>query len=90
MAEAKTKVPSMNQKHSPFESMLARFHAAADIINLDQRFRDVLSAPERTTIVSLPVKLDDGTTRVFEGYRVIHSTVMGPSKGGIRFAPFVD
>ena len=34
--------------------------------------------------------MDDGTTRVFEGYRVIHSTVLGPSKGGIRYAPFVD
>ncbi len=90
MAEVKTQIHSMDQKHSPFESMLARFHAAADIINLDQRFRDVLSSAERTMIVSLPVKLDDGTTRVFEGYRVIHSTVMGPSKGGIRFAPFVD
>ncbi|MCI4669377.1 MAG: Glu/Leu/Phe/Val dehydrogenase [Bacteroidia bacterium] len=90
MAEVKTPMSSKDQKHSPFESMLARFHAAADIINLDQRFRDVLSAPERTMIVNLPVKLDDGTTRVFEGYRVIHSTVMGPSKGGIRFAPFVD
>lgn len=85
--QAKT---TISQKNSPYESMLARFNAAADIINLDQRFRDVLGAPERTMIVNLPVKLDDGTTRVFEGYRVIHSTVMGPSKGGIRFAPFVD
>ncbi|MEO0896376.1 MAG: Glu/Leu/Phe/Val dehydrogenase [Bacteroidota bacterium] len=90
MAEVNVQTKSVNQKPSPFESMLARFHAAADMINLDQRFRDVLSAPERTMIVNLPVKLDDGTTRVFEGYRVIHSTVMGPSKGGIRFAPFVD
>ncbi|MEM7654719.1 MAG: Glu/Leu/Phe/Val dehydrogenase [Bacteroidota bacterium] len=69
---------------------MARFSEAADLINLDQRFRDVISAPERVINVNLPVKLDDGTTRVFEGFRVIHSTVMGPSKGGIRFAPFVD
>ncbi|MDP5170111.1 MAG: Glu/Leu/Phe/Val dehydrogenase, partial [Bacteroidia bacterium] len=69
---------------------MARFNEAADLVNLDQRYRDVMSAPERITIVHLPVKLDDGTTRVFEGYRVVHSTVMGPSKGGIRYAPFVD
>ena len=57
---------------------------------LDQRFRDIISAPERVIRVNLPVKLDDGTTRVFEGYRIIHSTVLGPSKGGIRYAPFVN
>ena len=71
-------------------SLIARFNQAADLINLDQRFRDIMSVPERVITVNLPVKLDDGTTRVFEGFRVIHSTVMGPSKGGVRFAPFVD
>ena len=85
MSEVKANT-QLETKLSPYASMLARFNAAADIVNLDQRYRDVLSAPERIQIV----KLDDGTTRVFEGYRVIHSTVMGPSKGGIRFAPFVD
>jgi glutamate dehydrogenase (NAD(P)+) len=89
MSQVKTSVQPTTHP-SAFDSMLARLNAAADIINLDQRFRDIISAPERTMIVNLPVKLDDGTTRVFEGYRVIHSTVMGPSKGGIRFAPFVD
>ena len=77
-------------KPSPYDSFMARLNVAADIINLDQRFRDILSSPERVMIVNLPVKLDDGTTRVFEGYRVVHSTVMGPSKGGIRYASFVD
>lgn len=88
MAEIKAK--TLVEKQSPFASLMARFNEAADLINLDQRFRDVLTAPEKVIIVSLPVKLDDGTTRVFEGYRVVHSTVLGPSKGGIRFAPFVD
>lgn len=89
MAEAKAQAP-ISQRPSANDSLMARFNEAADIVNLDQRFRDVLSAPERIMIVHLPVKLDDGTTRVFEGYRVVHSTVLGPSKGGIRFAPFVD
>ncbi len=75
---------------SPYASFLARFNQAVNIINLDQRFRDIISVPEKVITVNLPVKLDDGTTRVFEGYRVIHSTVLGPSKGGIRYAPFVD
>lgn len=81
---------TLHQKPSPNESLMARLNKAADIINLDQRYRDIISAPERVIIVNLPVKLDDGTTRVFEGYRVVHSTVLGPSKGGIRYAPFVD
>lgn len=89
MAEAKAPAP-ISQRPSANDSLMARFNEAADIVNLDQRFRDVLSSPERIMIVHLPVKLDDGTTRVFEGYRVVHSTVLGPSKGGIRFAPFVD
>ena len=91
MAEVKANVPMLAEtKPSPYDSLMARFNQAADIINLDQRYRDIMGVPERVINVNLPVKLDDGTTRVFEGYRVIHSTVMGPSKGGIRFASFVD
>lgn len=77
-------------KPSPFESFMARLTASASIIKLEQRYLDILSNPERTFIVSLPVKMDDGSVKVFEGYRVQHSTVMGPSKGGIRYADFVD
>lgn len=87
MPEIKAKIAT---KPSPYASLMARFLEAADQVRLEQRFRDILSAPERVMIVHLPVKLDDGSTRVFEGYRVIHSTVLGPSKGGIRYAPFVD
>lgn len=89
MAEIKANTTLQSQP-SPFESFMSRLNQAADIVNLDQRYRDILSVPERVINVNLPVKLDDGTTRVFEGFRVIHSTVMGPSKGGIRYAPFVD
>ncbi|MEM6345785.1 MAG: Glu/Leu/Phe/Val dehydrogenase [Bacteroidota bacterium] len=87
---AETINATLHQKPSPNESLMARLNKASDIINLDQRYRDIISAPERVINVNLPVKLDDGTTRVFEGYRVVHSTVLGPSKGGIRYAPFVD
>ena len=88
MAEVKSKVAV--QKLSPYASFMARMTEAARIINLDTRFKDIISVPEKVIQVHLPVKLDDGTTRVFEGYRVIHSTVLGPSKGGIRYTPFVD
>lgn len=71
---------------NPYESMLARFNAAADILKLSNRERAILSVPEKIVQVSLPVVMDDGSTEVFEGYRVIHSTAMGPSKGGIRYA----
>jgi len=71
---------------NPYESMLARFNAAADILKLSDRERAILASPEKIVQVSLPVVMDDGTTKVFEGYRVIHSTAMGPSKGGIRYA----
>jgi len=72
--------------HNPFESMLARLNSAADVLQLSQRERAILSAPEKVINVNLPVLMDDGSTQVFEGYRVIHSTVLGPSKGGIRYS----
>lgn len=76
--------------HNPFESMLARLNSAADVLQLSQRERAILSVPEKVINVNLPVLLDDGTTQVFEGYRVIHSTVLGPSKGGIRYSMDVN
>lgn len=72
--------------NNPYESMLARFNAAADILQISPRERAILSVPEKIVSVNLPVVMDNGTTEVFEGYRVIHSTAMGPSKGGIRYA----
>lgn len=69
---------------------MKRLNAAADILNLDDRFREVLAAPEKIVEVNLPVKLDNGKTKVFNGYRVINSTVLGPSKGGIRYSEHVD
>jgi glutamate dehydrogenase (NAD(P)+) len=70
---------------TPFEAMQARFWAAVDKIGLDHGFAKILEQPERELRVSLPVIMDDGSVRVFEGYRVQHNTVRGPAKGGIRF-----
>lgn len=64
--------------------------AAAQIAGLDKNDYITLRYPERELTVNFPVKMDDGSTQVFTGYRVQHSTVRGPAKGGIRFHPDVD
>lgn len=71
---------------NPFESMMSRFDEAAKILGLDQNSYNVLKSPAKTVIVSLPVIMDNGSVQVFEGYRVVHSQAMGPSKGGIRYS----
>jgi glutamate dehydrogenase (NAD(P)+) len=79
------------QQHvSMFEAVLARFDKAAELLNVSPFTREILRNPKRINIVSLPVQMDDGTVKVFQGYRVVHSTVLGPSKGGIRYALDVD
>ena len=68
---------------------MSRFSVAANILGLDEEIYNVLKSPARQVIVNLPITMDDGRVRVFEGYRVVHSTVLGPSKGGIRYSPDV-
>ena len=69
----------------PLASMMKRFHVAAEHLQLDEEIYNVLKSPAKKIIVSLPISMDDGSIRVFEGYRVIHSNILGPSKGGLRF-----
>ena len=75
---------------NPFEAMMSRFRAASQILGLEEEVYNVLKSPAKQVIVSLPITMDDGSIKVFEGYRVIHSTILGPSKGGIRFDPHVN
>jgi glutamate dehydrogenase/leucine dehydrogenase len=75
----------LKDRENPFEAMMSRFKVASQILGLEDEIYNVLKNPARQVIVSLPVTMDDGTIKVFEGYRVIHSTILGPSKGGIRF-----
>lgn len=81
--------PKLDEE-SPFESMMERFRFAAEILNLDEGLFQYLANPVKQVIVSVPVVMDSGKIRVFEGFRVIHDNVLGPSKGGIRFAPDVN
>ena len=75
----------IKDKENPFESMMSRFHIAAQALGLEDEVYNVLKAPTKQVTVSLPVTMDDGSIQVFEGYRVIHSNILGPSKGGIRY-----
>ncbi|WP_230407875.1 Glu/Leu/Phe/Val family dehydrogenase [Flavobacterium hydrocarbonoxydans] len=72
-------------KQNPFQSMIDRFNIAADILNLDESIRQKLQRPEKQIVVNFSVTLDNGKEQNFEGYRVIHNTALGPSKGGIRY-----
>jgi glutamate dehydrogenase (NAD(P)+) len=75
---------------STFRLAVAQFEAAADRLGLDPRLRERLKMPQRALIVSVPIKLDDASVKVFAGYRVQHDTALGPSKGGVRFHPEVN
>lgn len=75
----------IKDKENPFESMMSRFHIAAQALGLDDEVYNVLKSPAKQVIVSLPVTMDNGSIQVFEGFRVIHSNILGPSKGGIRY-----
>ena len=79
----------LKDEDNPFEAMMSRFHIASQILGLDDEIYNVLKTPAKQVIVSLPITMDDGSIRVFDGYRVIHSNILGPSKGGIRFDPGV-
>lgn len=74
---------------NPWEIALKQFDHAADKLELDEGMRQILRAPRRQLVVSIPVRMDDGDYRVFEGYRVQHNLARGPAKGGIRYHPNV-
>jgi glutamate dehydrogenase (NAD(P)+) len=85
----KEPAPIMDREN-PFQSMIERFDIAAEILELDPGFYEFLVTPARIYITAVPVIMDDGRIKVFEGFRVIHNEVLGPSKGGIRYAPDVN
>ncbi len=70
---------------SLFENALKQFNKAADIMKLDANMREVLSQPKRELTVNFPVKMDDGSIKVFTGHRVQHNVARGPAKGGVRY-----
>lgn len=76
-------------RDDPWQVALTQFQVAADLLSLKRGVREFLAYPRRELTVNFPVKLEDGSVRVFTGYRVHHSDVLGPTKGGIRYHPAV-
>ena len=78
----------MEQKsYNPYVSAQIQFDAVADMLDLDEATRQLLRQPIREYHFTIPVKMDDGTTKIFNGYRIQHNDARGPAKGGIRFHP---
>lgn len=71
---------------SLFQNMLAQMEDAGELLQLTADAKLILGNPERILFVTIPVRMDSGEIRVFEGYRVQHSTVRGPAKGGLRYS----
>lgn len=77
---------SVPPAHYPFfEIVQGYLNKAAAVVGLPEHVRLILSEPENELIVHFPVRMDDGTTRVFKGYRIQHNNILGPFKGGIRY-----
>ena len=81
--------PEAKEDLNPFRIAMHQFDIAADKCDLDPGLREVLRRPRRALTLTLPVKMDDGNIRVFEGFRVQHNSARGPCKGGIRYHPGV-
>lgn len=75
---------------NPYEDAKAQLAFATEFLGYDQGVYEMLATPEREMSVAIPLVRDDGTTEVLHGYRVQHSTVRGPGKGGVRYAPMVN
>src|SRR3954467_11704600 len=73
------------QKPNPYQVAVEQFMLAAEKLNLDEGMKEILSQPKRELTVHFPVRMDDGSYKVFTGYRVQHSLTRGPGKGGIRY-----
>ncbi|GAA0277278.1 Glu/Leu/Phe/Val dehydrogenase [Faecalicatena contorta] len=80
----------MEAKYNPYENMLSVVSNAAEILGYTPSDYEAVKYPERELKVAVPVRMDDGSVKVFEGFRVQHSTSRGPAKGGIRYHQNVD
>jgi glutamate dehydrogenase (NAD(P)+) len=87
-----SRVDEVTEEHAPlewetplFHQAISQFEQAVPYAEVSDAIVERLSLPERSLIVSVPIKLDDGRRTVFPGYRVQHSSVLGPTKGGVRY-----
>jgi glutamate dehydrogenase len=78
----------MNESnYNPYEAARLQFRRVAEIIGLDDTVQELLGQPMREYHITMPVHMDNGSTRIFKGYRIHHNDARGPAKGGIRFHP---
>ena len=70
---------------NPYENVQNVMKKAMEIGKIDMKYFDIIKSPQCELKVSLPIEMDNGTIEVFEGYRVQHSNILGPYKGGIRY-----
>ncbi|GGB80698.1 glutamate dehydrogenase [Flavobacterium suaedae] len=73
-----------------YENVKNQFEKAAEVMGLDESVKKILSITNNEIVVHFPVKMDDGSVKVFTGYRVQHNNALGPYKGGLRYHPTVD
>jgi glutamate dehydrogenase/leucine dehydrogenase len=90
MAPTLTVAADTAEELNPFRIAMSQFDNAAELLGLESGLREVLRRPRRALSLSLPVKMDNGVIRVFDGYRVQHNNSRGPCKGGIRYHPNVS
>jgi glutamate dehydrogenase (NAD(P)+) len=89
-AEAGLVAPGGEWRSRLWAAAEAQFNRAADLLGLDKDIRARLLEPRRALTVNFPVRRDDGEVQIFTGYRVQHTLTMGPTKGGVRYAPAVS
>ena len=75
---------------NPFENAQKQVKTACDKLGMEPAVYELLKEPQRVIEVSIPVKMDDGSVKVFKGYRSQHNDAVGPTKGGVRFHPNVS
>src|SRR5205809_2347196 len=80
----------MRESTNPYQNALHQLEIAAEHLDIDPGLHEVLKHPQRELTVNFPVKMDDGRTHIFTGYRVHHNNHRGPYKGGIRYSPKTD
>jgi glutamate dehydrogenase (NAD(P)+) len=81
--------PESHLRENPFEIAREQLRRVADVFGIEANLVNVLQECKKSLAVSIPVRMDDGNTQVFEGFRVTHNIARGPSKGGIRYHPDV-
>ncbi|MCQ2594915.1 MAG: Glu/Leu/Phe/Val dehydrogenase [Treponemataceae bacterium] len=77
----------MDKAYDPFENVVGVMEKAMEVGHINKQMFEIIKNPQRETKVYLPVEMDDGSVKVFEGWRVQHSNIRGPFKGGIRYHP---